>query len=439
MAVPLIVQAKSATGTTSPLAATLATGTTAGNCLVAAIGEGNSTTNPTVSGITLGGSAGNWALAVANKVNADANAELWTDQNCAGGQTAVSTAFNAGTGTGNGYMEWVYEVANVVATSAVDKTNSGGAASGAWSSGSTGTLTQPNEIAIGVGVGIGSGGAPTITGPSAPWSNQASVTAARTSMISGSQVVSATTALTYSGTVSTGRVGAAILTLLGTAGTAVALTPFQVTIAAPAPTPKVVVPLPPFRVTIAAPVPIPSGVVQLQPFRVNLAAYPLAQARTLLVSLASRNGTDDYGNSIIQGIFAAAGKFEGPPSFFYDPSPGFGNLTASISGDSGVDEFGNDVIAGVTSYVDNGTFWSATVLFGGTVNWYKASGPGGPWTTQAGIGFTFNTLTGGGLNFSAPAGFSGLVGAAPIQWPVPTPAATVPAVIAALQQLGAFQ
>lgn len=216
-----LVQSKSGTGTSSPVTVTLNSNTTTGNCLVVCVGEGNSTTSPTVSGITLGGSAGNFAVVSGASVhnNADANCEIWTDQNCAGSQTAVAVSFAAGTGAGNGYTVWVFEFSGVVSSAAVDKTNAAGAASGAWTSGSTGTLTQTAEVVIGVGCGIGSGGAPTLTGPSSPWNNQATVSAARTTMIAGYQIVSATTALTYSGTTSTGRVGAAVVSLLGTVTT----------------------------------------------------------------------------------------------------------------------------------------------------------------------------------------------------------------------------
>lgn len=478
MAIPALVQVKSGTGTTSPVTVNLTSPTTAGNCLVVAVAMGNSTTNPTVSGITLGGAAGNFAAAVTLSNNADANVAIWTDQNCAGGQTAVAVTLNAGTGAGNGYDVYVYEFSNVATSSAVDKTASAGAGSGNFSSGSTGTLASANEVAIGIGAGIGAVGAPTVAGPASPWTNQTAVSAARTAAVAGHQVVSATTALSYAGTSSTGRVGAAIVTLIGAANTTVALPVAQVTDAAPAPALSGAVPLAPAQVTSAAPAPVarvavqlaraqvtaaavplslpvflptarvtiaappplagPVTAVALVPARVGVTAYPFALSRQLLISLASQAGTDDYGNPIIEGIFAAAGRFEGPDAFFYDPDPGFGNLLTSVSGADGVDEFGNAFIAGTASYQDNGAFWSAVVLQGGSVAWYKATGPAGPWSSQAAIGFTFNALTGGGLNFTSPAGFTGNVGGIPFQVPVPTPSASAAAIIAALQQAGIF-
>lgn len=432
MAVPAVVHATPFSGTTSPVAVTIPAAA-AGNCLVVALGEGNSTANPAVTGITLGGSADHFALAASVKNNADANCEIWTDQDCAGG-TAISVAFSGGTGAGNGIAGTVYEVSDVVSTAAVDKTAAAGAGTGSPNSGSTGTLTQANEIAIGVIAAIGAGGAPTLAGPASPWVNQAQGSAARTSALTGAQVVSATTALTYSGTASTGRVGAAVITLLGTAGIAVALPVAQFTAAAPAPLPQVVIPLPAARFTIAAPAPAPAGVVALPAARFAVAAPAPALPRTLLVSLASKAGTDDYGNAVVQGIYAGAGLIRGPDAFFYDPfPPASGNLIQSVAAADGTDDFGNAYLAGTATYADNGSFWSAVVIAGGVVNWYKAAGPGGPWAAQAGIGFTFNTLTGGGLEFTAPAGISGA-----LQLPQPSPAATAAAIIAALQAAGIF-
>lgn len=209
-----LVQSKSGSGTTSPVTVTLTSNTTAGNCLVVAVAAGNSTTNATVSGMTLGGSAGNFASAVALANNSDCNVEIWTDQNCAGGQTAVAVSFSGGTGTGNGFDVFVWEFSGVSVSSAVDKAPAAaGGTTGGFASASTGTLTIANEVAVGIGGAVGSIGAPTMTGPSSPWNNQTSVSAAKTGAVGGYQIVSATTALTYTGTSSTGKWGAAIITL----------------------------------------------------------------------------------------------------------------------------------------------------------------------------------------------------------------------------------
>lgn len=135
--------------------------------------------------------------------------------------------------------------------------------------------------------------------------------------------------------------------------------------------------------------------------------------RNLLVSIASQAGTDDYGTAYPQGILATAGEIEGPTlvgsnAFFYS-SKTLGGLTQSVTEASGTDAYGNAYIAGTATYANNGSFWSAVVVDSGVVTWYMATGPGGPWTSEAGIGFNFNALTGGGLQFTGPAG-NGMTG-----------------------------
>jgi hypothetical protein len=324
---PSLVQVKSGTGTTSPITVTLTSATTAGNCLVVAVGEGNSTTNPTVTGITLGGSADNFAIAASLKNNSDANVEIWTDQNCAGGQTSVAVSFNAGTGAGNGYTVFVYEFSGVATASAVDKTNATGAASGStWTSGSSGTLSSANEVAVGIGVGIGSAGAPTVAGPSSPWINETAISAARTESVSGYQVVSATTALTYSGTISAGRNAGVIVTLKGFTGVNVNLGTATVLVAAEQPTIINAAPIGPAVIQVAAQAPTPvsfngpvvsAGIIhvaaqQVTPVvNVNLgtavvqvtaeAVTPVTTIKQLIFSVAPTDGTDQYGYTYLAG------------------------------------------------------------------------------------------------------------------------------------------
>lgn len=196
-------------------------------------------------------------------------------------------------------------------------------------------------------------------------------------------------------------------------GSAVALPVAQVTAAAPAPGLSIGknVPLSVSAVTVTARPPTPSVNISLAlpVAQVSVSAHGPALSRQLLIALASAAGTDDYGNDFPQGILATAGVIEGPTligsdAFFYSPSPGFGNLTQSITEADGTDQYGNAWIAGTATYTDNGSFWSAVVVAGGVVTWYMATGPGGPWTSEAGIGFSWNNITGGGLNFTGPAG-----------------------------------
>lgn len=121
-------------------------------------------------------------------------------------------------------------------------------------------------------------------------------------------------------------------------------------------------------------VPAPRQQYRTPPRRVRARAYvrgtPVATAnalpvRTLLISLASQGGTDDYGNAFPQGILATAGVIEGPEfigpdyiinaagAFFYSGPPAAGNLSASVTtGTSGgTDPFGNTYLPGVVSYV----------------------------------------------------------------------------------------
>ena len=164
--------------------------------------------------------------------------------------------------------------------------------------------------------------------------------------------------------------------------------------------------------TIAVPrIGTPPVAVDLGTATVSITVPPIKFSRQLLISLASQAGQDDYGNSYPQGILATEGVIEGPTivgsdAFFYDPSPGFGNLAQSITAADGTDQYGNAYIAGTSTYADNGSFWSAVVIADGVVTWYEASGPGGPWTSEAGIGFSWNSSTGGGLIFTGTAGNS---------------------------------
>lgn len=206
-----LVQSKSATGTSgTSLTVTLNSPTTAGNCLIACAGTVDAT-NPTISGITLGGSAGNWASGNTAYNNSYINAGIWIDPNCAGGQTSVVISFAGDSGGGPVTDAWVMEWSGLALTSPVDKApagSNGGASS--WSSGSTGTLSQANELAIGVVYYQTSG---SLTTPGSPWTELAQVGATNLLGV-GYQVVSATTALTYSGTgTGGGSYGTCILTL----------------------------------------------------------------------------------------------------------------------------------------------------------------------------------------------------------------------------------
>lgn len=189
---PTLVQSKSGTTTTSStsLTVTLNSATTPGNCLIVAVGTVEASTNPTVTGITLGGLAGNFASAKSLNNNSSDNCEIWADPNCAGSQTSVALSFSGGSGGSETMNAWVMEWSGLATSLVVDKTNGqSSAATSSYSSGSTGTLSQASELIIGANMGQSP------TGPSSPWTNLAVVNG----LLTGYQVVSATTAQTYSG------------------------------------------------------------------------------------------------------------------------------------------------------------------------------------------------------------------------------------------------
>lgn len=202
-----LVQHASITTTTGTTAtATFGSATTPGNCLIVCVtATTTSNTNPTISSIKIGGSADNFAQANTEAQSTNGiSSFIWTDQNIGVSSTSVVITFN----TSSGSCVDVYEWSDVLASAAVDKTNGAIGSSSSWSSGSSGTLTQLREVAFGVN-GAVSSSANTITGPSSPWTNSAQLTTTLTvpyTQVSGYQAVSATTALTYSGTDSAGSV-----------------------------------------------------------------------------------------------------------------------------------------------------------------------------------------------------------------------------------------
>lgn len=213
---PTLVQNKSGTATSgTSITVTLTSNTTAGNCLIVKVGAFQGTTTPTVSGITLGGSAGNFAKAKSG-AGTTVDCEIWTDQNCAGGQTSVVVTFNAGTGTLLTMAVQVEEWSGLATSGAVDVDNSGAnSSSTSWSSGSSGTLTNANELVV--GAVYSSNPSSTLTTPGSPWTELTQVTVTNTitsKLGTAYQVVTANTAQTYSGTQSTASANAAVVVTL---------------------------------------------------------------------------------------------------------------------------------------------------------------------------------------------------------------------------------
>ena len=427
--------------------------TTAGNCLVVCLNAFTGGSTATISGITLGGSADNWAQATAITSFAEQTL-IWVDPNCAGGQTSIHiSGSNLVVDSSNGGIV-IYEVSGLALSAVVDQTHTGGANTGtAWSSGTTATTSQASEIAIG---SVGSD--PGILAMPSGYTNTIN-----TGSFSGAgyKILSTTGTQVFNGTQSASNIwSAAIVTLKGTTDVSVSLTTAQDNISAPAPTPSGTVSLTTAQVNEAA-LPVTVGVVlevaltvaqetvsalppgiqhgwttalttaqvniaalpvtpgaditvPLTTAQVNIAAHPPVLSRQLLISLASKAGTDDYGNSILQGIQVTKGVisgtiFEGTDfiintsgAFFYSSAPASGNLIASIASASGTDGFGNSYNAGITSYVASGTLAGlAANIFEGLLSFSLPA-------IQQGPEYGTNFVTGASYEAAEAGMFSGL-------------------------------
>lgn len=201
-----VVQSTTGGGSLATNTVTLASSTTAGNCLVVAIGSPIA-----VSGVTLGGSAGNFAKAVATA--SGQIAAIWVDPNCAGGQTAVAVTTSSAPSSGTCIA--VYEVSGLATSSVVDKTNSGIGTTATYSSGASGTTTSATELWIALGTSLSSSLAAPTTGG---WTSTARVQKGAGPvcyMFAGYQITTVTGTGTYTGVTGSGtNWGAAVATLL---------------------------------------------------------------------------------------------------------------------------------------------------------------------------------------------------------------------------------
>ena len=209
MAISLAQAPVSAGGTgASPLALTFGSTTTAGNCVFVLFVQSASGASGTISGITLGGAAGNFA-SIGSDTNDSSGAgyvSIWADPNCTA-STAVSVAFS-GTSGNITTVAFAYEFSGLASTigTLTDKSSFGqGGPVGAWSSLTTATTANANELWLGV-VGCACNGAyTTITGPSSPWTNATLFDGGIASGyyfdgIAGYDIVSSTGTATYNGT-----------------------------------------------------------------------------------------------------------------------------------------------------------------------------------------------------------------------------------------------
>lgn len=184
-----LVQQKSGTGTSL----SFTTPTTAGNCVIAGFTDVNGATS--VTAVKLGGAAGNFAQLVSAEGTPGTEsllAVLWADPNCAGGQTAVAVT----AGTTSSPTIWIAEFSGIVSASPLDKDTFTVSTGGSWSSGSTGTTTQANELWLGAVCNLGASTA----GPGSPWTNFAVTDGSGDKILYGYDIVSSTGNAVYSGT-----------------------------------------------------------------------------------------------------------------------------------------------------------------------------------------------------------------------------------------------
>ncbi len=200
-----LVQHKSGTSATNTVTIALSS-TGSGNALIVvasyAILAG---TGPQLSSVTLGGSGAGFASQVYFSGDSANNGSLaiWANFSIAGGQTSLVVTAPSGN---TPIAVDVYEVSGGL--NALDKAPAPVAvqATGAtWASPSTGVLSRSAEFAVGVVFGWNNAGSAfTFTGPASVWTNEAQLTPSTfTGQLSGYQITSSTTALTYSGTTNT--------------------------------------------------------------------------------------------------------------------------------------------------------------------------------------------------------------------------------------------
>lgn len=198
-----LVQAASATSGTSNAhaqAVALATPATAHNCLVACVAGYNCNA---VEAVTSAASQDGWGTSAAvSATSASVTCEIWVDPDCAGGNATV----NAGVTTAGLLMVQVFEFSGVLASAPVDVTVSADSlavTNTSWSSGTSGAY-QAGDVLVGMCSTSNAATLYTMTGPSSPWVNEASIGAnvapnlAR--MIAGYQVTTGGGTMTYAGT-----------------------------------------------------------------------------------------------------------------------------------------------------------------------------------------------------------------------------------------------
>jgi len=196
-------------GTSGTVSPAFGSATTPGTTLVACIGIENDIGVTTVSSVTTNGAAENWAQAVTDAAGV---AFGWWDGNTGGGQTVIDvTVTFGGTSTASDSTVVtvdIYEVSGLGSAPAIDKTASADSSGTSWSSGNI-TTTQASEIAFGLNMGQGTVSF-TLTGPAAPWVNEAQLSitqqaggsATPDASVSGYDILTSAGTISYAGTAS---------------------------------------------------------------------------------------------------------------------------------------------------------------------------------------------------------------------------------------------
>lgn len=163
--------------------------TVAGNGLIVCVNSFGS--SPTITSVKLG--TVSLTQASAKLISTTAFTESWIYYlaNIAGGQTAIAVAgSNLSVDSSNGGVD-IIEASGLVTSSMLDKSPTGGSGTGtAWSSGSSGTLSQNDELVVGTACGFN------MSSP-AGWTM---VSGGGTGRRTGYKIVSANTAQTFNST-----------------------------------------------------------------------------------------------------------------------------------------------------------------------------------------------------------------------------------------------
>lgn len=112
----------------------------------------------------------------------------------------------------------------------------------------------------------------------------------------------------------------------------------------------------------------------------------------------NKDGTAEFNDVTIRGSVGIGGE-----SFYYDPSPGVGNLVASIAANTGLDPFGNAHLSGFTSYdPDQGSHISMSSGIGAYLDYKPQNVTGVDYLTGS-LGSTIGASNRGGVQMTSPA------------------------------------